>query len=112
MAGTLRFEWNSQAGAARLRAAAERTLESLRPDAQTIWDGIVPVRTGALRASWYSVVTPRGTVLMLIIGATVHYAIFVELGTIYMAPRYPLRRTAQAVAPMVLPRLIEELRAA
>lgn len=112
MAGTLRFEWNGQAGGQRLKAAAQRALESLRPDAQTVWDSIVPVKTGALKASWYSVVTPTGTLLMLVMGATVKHAIFVELGTIHMEPRYPLRRTAQAIAPLVLPRLLQELKAA
>jgi hypothetical protein len=111
MAGTLRFDWNGSGGSARLRAAAERALVSLQPEAQTIWDSIVPVKTGALRASWYSTVTPRGMLLMLVFGATVHYTIFVELGTIHMEPRYPLRRTAQAVAPMVLPRLFREMAA-
>lgn len=111
MAGTLRFVWNSQAGSERLRKAAQRALESLQPDAQTIWDGIVPVKTGALKRSWYSLVTTNGGVLLLVFGATVHYAIFVELGTIHMAPRYPLRRTAQAVAPMVMPRIFKELAA-
>lgn len=111
MAGALRFDWNRDAAVRRMQAAGRRALESLQPDAQTIWDSIVPVKTGFLRASWYSVVTPSGTLLMLTFGATAFYAIFIELGTIHMEPRYPLRRTAQAVAPLILPRLLHELAA-
>lgn len=111
MAGNMRFEWNAGAFAARVRAASERTLEGLRPDAQAIWVGVVPVRTGHLRDSWFSRVEAEPHAIILVFGATAHYAIFVEFGTIHMAPRAPIRRTAEQLAPTVLPRLFQELAA-
>ncbi|MEM1551328.1 MAG: HK97 gp10 family phage protein [Candidatus Bathyarchaeia archaeon] len=57
-----------------------------------------PVRTGALRASIYAVVTQD---LIMRVGAYVYYAIFQEYGTRYIAPRYFLTRAIQENLPLL-----------
>jgi HK97 gp10 family phage protein len=57
-----------------------------------------PVRTGALRASIYSIVTRD---LVLHVGAYVYYAMFQEYGTRYIAPRYFLTRAIQENLPLL-----------
>jgi hypothetical protein len=88
-----------------MERAALATMNEVGDSGHDIWLSVVPVVTGQLRDSWFQTIERRGEgrVVMLIFGARIRYAIYVELGTTRMRPRAPIRTVAGEIAPFVLP---------
>jgi Bacteriophage HK97-gp10, putative tail-component len=108
MPAAVRFHINKDDLRRRVQQSSVRALARLEEDALKTWRQVAPVgqdrpghKAGTLRDSWFSRVQVRGNRVSLIIGASVRYAIYVELGTGVMAPRAPLRRTAGQVFPLL-----------
>ena len=116
---TMQFYWNKAPMINAVRQISQETLESMKPAAQTAWESVVPVgkeriyktsdrdphKSGTLRDSWKSFVFAGRTAVTLFFGATARYAVYVELGTGKMAPRAPIRKTAEILAPTLKERL-------
>src|SRR6476646_681927 len=101
-------DWNPDAWEARLQAAAFNTLDRIANDAFQWWDLVAPVSddprtSGWLKESWFTNISSTGQFgqIILHIGASARYAIYVELGTGRMAPRAPLRTVAAEVVPLI-----------
>lgn len=108
MTGTLKFRWDDSRFRAAVARASERTLNKIGDDAHEWWLVIAPVgesrkghEAGELRDSWFAVVINTQSGVILLIGASARYAIYVELGTSFMEPRAPIRQTAGEVAPLI-----------
>lgn len=69
---------------------------------------LAPVRTGTLRRSIHTVFSRGG--LRAVVGPSVAYAIFVELGTRFMAARPFMRPAAARELRLFAPRLAARLR--
>lgn len=108
--------WNPREWEARVQGAAFNTLDRVANDAHSWWDLVAPVgddprTSGDLKGSWFSNISSTGNFgqIVLHIGASVRYAIYVELGTGRMAPRAPLRTVAGEVFPLIEYYLYDEL---
>lgn len=108
MTGKATFKWDGAKFKQHVYAAAERTLMRLSVDGQTYWQYIAPIgkssakhEAGELRDSWFAYVTVQEDMIVLVIGASARYAIYVELGTTYMQPQAPIRTTAAELTPLI-----------
>ncbi len=109
----LKFHWNSNRLKVHLHNASRSALVNISEQAESIFDAIVPIDTGALSKTWKSEVTDTGgywvTLMYSMGGGNVDYAVYVELGTMYMLPHATLRTVAQEVWPFIPNQLKEVL---
>lgn len=116
MVVTLKYNWNSQRLIEHMHNKARIALEEIGVEAESWFDAIVPIDTGALSRTWKSDVTDTGgfwiTLTYSMGGGDVDYAVYVELGTMYMLPRATLRTVAQEVWPFIPEHLKEALSSA
>jgi len=115
MTVTLDFRWNKQPFVNAVRAITTQAMQNMKQPAFDAWLSVVPIgkdrgehEAGTLRDSWDARVIPTQHGCVLYFGATAPYAIYVELGTGRMAPRAPVRKTAELIAPLVHPYLVRE----
>jgi hypothetical protein len=110
MTGTMNFRWRGPSTMIRVRAAVGATLEEAGSTGKQVWNVVVPVETGKLKRSWFRRIEMRGLgTMVLVFGARIRYAIYVELGTGRMRPRAPIRTVAGELAPLILPILRRKL---
>jgi hypothetical protein len=116
-----RFYWNKKPFMDAVRVTTQDALNDLREPAHAHWLQIAPVgvsrpapkerpedpshKAGTLRDSWYAWLRVAQRSSYLCFGAFTRYAYFVEVGTSRMTARSPVRKTSEAIAPMMLPSL-------
>lgn len=87
-----------------VHAAVRAVVAETAYDVEAKAKAIVPVRTGTPRRSIHTVIEASG--LRAVVGPSVSYSAFVELGTRYMAAR-PYMRPAAAAVLRLLPGRLE-----
>lgn len=73
--------WNGPVLYAALQSALVEAFSQLSDEALAYMRSIVPVDTGTLQDSCFAVVATGGGRILVTIGATAYYAVYVELGT-------------------------------
>lgn len=99
--------WNGPAFEAMIFQALEFAFTRLSDAALTYMQNIVPVDTGQLRDSCYVQVFNENGRIRVEIGATMRYAVYVELGTSSHAAQPYIRPTFDLVIRM-LPQILRE----
>lgn len=87
------LSWNGPEIMAHIMNSIVSGLQDLSDEALDYMHGKVPVRTGDLRDSCFVVVSLEGSRIRVEIGATMKYAVYVELGTSKMSARPYIRPT-------------------
>lgn len=101
------LNWNGPEVVQAIEEAIVSALSELADDALTYMQSIVPVKTGALRDSCFAQITVENGRLVLSIGATAPYAVYVELGSIRNAAQPYIRPTFDLIKSK-LPDLIRK----
>ena len=99
------INWNGPAFVAQVLNNLQFAFQQISDDALEYMRDKVPVDTGALRDSCFVNINVVGSRIQLQIGATEHYAVYVELGTSSHAARPYIRPTYDYVLS-VLPSVI------
>ena len=81
---------------------------------KSVWEYTAPISTdprttGDLRASWFSSVDSVADQIILTVGSSARYAIYVEFGTSRSTARAPLRKTVGYVTAVIPQYLRNEL---
>ena len=98
-------EWNDRVIMERTGSRTEQILDTIGFMIEGDAKRLTPVDTGRLRASIAHIVVQQRNTLAVRVGTSVHYAAYVELGTVKMAARPYLRpalETNKAKARLML----------
>ena len=104
------LSWNGPQIMTAIMNAVVGGLQNLSDDALDYMQSIVPVDTGDLRDSCFVVVSVDGGRIKIEIGATMKYAVYVELGTSKMAAQPYIRPTYDFVVANLRTFLRDEVR--
>lgn len=87
------YSWNGPQVARLGQEVVDAVCQTLGDRALAYMRSIVPVRSGFLQSTTFVEILKRGIETLVVVGASAAYAVFVELGTAFMAAQPFIRPT-------------------